>query len=54
MSGLRVGCLSALGTCPLSGSFNVDAFFPLSLSEPEHEDEEFLLVAEEEDDELDE
>ena len=32
----------------------MDALFPLSLSEPEREDEEFLLVAEEEDDEVDE
>ena len=52
--GFRVGCLSALGTCPLSGSLNLGAHFPLSLSEPEREDKEFLLVEEEEDDELDE
>ena len=52
--GFRDGCLSARGTCPSRGSFNVVSFFPLlSLSEPEREDKEFLLVADEEEEDVD-
>ena len=58
MFGLRAGCLSARGTCPFRGSCKEVSFFLLlSLSKPDLEDEEFLLVADdeaEEDDDDDE
>ena len=46
--GCKIGCLSALGASPLRGSFTFGALFTLSLFEPEREDDELLLVADDE------
>ena len=53
MFGLRAGCLSALGTSSLRGSFGRVALFPLSLSEPDREVDEFLFVADDDEEEDD-